>query len=119
MGTKLRRKNAQAMNEIICDLLKSMRLNYGMTSHLVFGAWDRVSGAGPYTAKRFFRDGKLYITLNSSVVRSQLRMQQSFLLEKINAELASDPVFAPLGRLDSADGSDTGKNEYVRELILK
>jgi hypothetical protein len=35
-------------------------------------AWDQASGAAPYTIKRYFRDGKLFITLSSSVLCSQL-----------------------------------------------
>lgn len=117
MGIKLRRKTAQPVSEVVTDVLKSMGLSYGMNSHLIFEAWERISGAGPYTVKRFFRDGKLYITLNSSVVRSQLKIQESILLEKINAELASDPLFST-GLRGGSNGEQVTQG-FVRQLILK
>ncbi len=117
MGIKLRRKTAQPVSEIVTDVFKSMGLSYGMNNHLIFEAWERISGAGPYTVKRFFRDGKLYITLNSSVVRSQLKIQESILLEKINAELASDPLFSTEAS-KRTDGQMDPKI-FVKQLILK
>ena len=112
MGIKLRRKTAQPVSEIVTDVFKSMGLSYGMNNHLIFEAWERISGAGPYTVKRFFRDGKLYITLNSSVVRSQLQIQES-----INAELASDPLFSTEAS-KRTDGQMDPKI-FVKQLILK
>ena len=58
---------------------------------------------------RFFRGGKLYITLGSSVIRSQLYFQRDVLVEKMNAFLAKDDLFT---------GEDPTVG-YVKELILK
>ena len=58
---------------------------------------------------RFYRDGILYITLNSSVIRGQLNIQRQFLLEKINSILAGDKLF-------SEDDKLAG---YVKEIRLK
>ena len=77
-------------------------------TNLIFSAWDTVSGAGPYTIKRFFRDGKLYITLSSSVICNQLAMQKDVLLAKINSSIAGNDLY--IGQ--SADGP-------VKQLILK
>ena len=72
-------------------------------------AWDAASGAGRYTIRRFFRDGKLYITVDSSVVRSQLTFQRDTLLAKVNALLAQDELYTRV------DADET----IVKELILK
>ena len=77
MGIKLRRKTAQPVSEIVTDVFKSMGLSYGMNNHLIFEAWERISGAGPYTVKRFFRDGKLYITLNRTIKEIWMMCQQN------------------------------------------
>ena len=129
MGIKLRRKTAQPVSEIVTDVFKSMGLSYGMNNHLIFEAWERISGAGPYTVKRFFRDGKLYITLNSSVVRSQLQIQESILLEKIKGDLASVSGFStqsakcpdPLFSTEASKRTDGQMDPkiFVKQLILK
>jgi len=107
--SRLPRKQAQTMAEVLKDWLKSERLTVGLNTQRVFEAWDKASGAGPYTTRKFYRDGKLYITLGSSVIRSQLSFQKAALLEKINALLGEDPLFT----------DDEPLVGYVKELILK
>ena len=106
---RLRRKQAVSMEEIVSQYIKSMRLAAGLNTQRIFAAWDACSGAGPYTLKRFFRGGKLYITLNSSVIRSQLYFQRDILIEKMNEFLAKDTLFTD-------DNRTVG---FVKELILK
>lgn len=103
------RKTALSAGDAIMEFLKQSRLASGLNNQRIFSAWDQVSGAATCTLKRFYRDGKLYITLNSSVIRSQLSFQKDILLEKINEVLASDELFV---KDDPAVG-------YVKEIILK
>ena len=97
------------MDQLVEAFIKSMRIAAGLNTQRVFAAWDACSGAGPYTLKRFYRGGKLYITLNSSVIRSQLYFQRDVLIEKMNAFLAQDTLF-------TADNRSVG---FIQELILK
>ena len=85
------------------------KLTSGLNTQRIFAAWDAASGAGRYTVRRFFRDGRLYITVDSSVVRSQLSFQRDTLIEKINALLAQDELFT----------RDDARVGIVKELILK
>ncbi len=97
------------MEEAMLEFLKATRLGSQHNTHLVFKAWDEASGAAKYTLKRYFRDGKLYITLSSSVVCSQLQFRKQDILERINSLLESDPLFI-------RDDKFAGK---VQQLILK
>lgn len=106
---RIKRKNAQSMSEIIHETLRSMKVDYTMNNMLIFKAWDQASGAGDYTVRKFFRDGKLYITVSSSVIRSQLNLQKEAYLEKINKLISEDILFYP---------GENGCN-YVKELIIK
>ncbi|NLZ18933.1 MAG: DUF721 domain-containing protein [Bacteroidales bacterium] len=108
--SRVSRKNAVPLGELIQEFLKSSRLGSGHNTQRIFAAWDAASGAGRYTVRRFFRDGRLYITVDSSVVRSQLSFQRAALLEKVNALLAEDELFI---RDRAAAGG------VVKELILK
>ncbi|MDO5442280.1 MAG: DUF721 domain-containing protein [Bacteroidia bacterium] len=107
--TRISRKKALSMDEVITMYIKSMKLSAGLNTQRIFAAWDDASGAGRYTLKKFFRDGKLYVTLNSSVVRNQLSFQKDALLEKVNDILAKDELFT----------KDDPRVSFVKELILK
>ena len=106
---RLHRKEAISMDQVVDQFIKQMKLAAGLNTQRIFAAWDACSGAGPFTLKRFFRGGTLYITLNSSVIRNQLSFQREALIEKMNAFLAEDALF-------TADNRTVG---FVRELILK
>lgn len=103
------RKEAMGMEEIVSRYIKSMKLAAGLNTHRIYEAWDACSGAARFTLKKFFRGGKLYITLSSSVVRNQLYFQRNLLVEKMNAFLRDDSLFTP-------DNRSVG---FVQELILK
>ena len=106
---RIHRKEAVGMDQIVRQYIKSMKLAAGLNTQRIFAAWDACSGAGPFTLKRFFRSGKLYITLSSSVIRNQLYFQRDVLIEKMNAFLAEDPLFT----------ADNRTVSFIRELILK
>ena len=107
--SRVARKTAVSLSEAIQEYLKVAKLSAGLNTQRIFAAWDAASGAGRYTVRRFFRDGKLYITVDSSVVRSQLSFQRDVLIEKINALLAQDELFT----------QDDARVGIVKELILK
>ncbi len=107
--SRVARKTAVSLSEAIQEYLKVAKLSAGLNTQRIFAAWDAASGAGRYTVRRFFRDGKLYITVDSSVVRSQLSFQRDVLIEKINALLAQDELFT----------RDDARVGIVKELILK
>ena len=106
---RLHRKEAVSMEQVVDQFIKQMKLAAGLNTQRIFAAWDACSGAGPFTLKRFYRGGKLYITLSSSVIRNQLSFQREALIEKMNAFLAEDTLF-------TADNRTVG---FVQELILK
>ena len=107
--SRVARKTALPLSELIQEYLRTSKLTSGLNTQRIFAAWDAASGAGRYTIRRFFRDGKLYITVDSSVVRSQLAFQRDTLLAKVNALLAQDELFT----------RSEGESDTVKELILK
>lgn len=106
---KLPFRKAVGMNTLIREVLKEGRMAEAFNSRCIFRAWDLASGAAEFTVRRYFRDGKLYITLSSSVVRSQLHFQQDVLLQKINSIARNDEFFT---NTESVKGP-------VTQLILK
>lgn len=106
---RIHRKEAVGMDQLVQQYIKSMKLAAGLNTQRIFAAWDACSGAGPFTLRRFFRDGKLYITLGSSVIRNQLYFQKQELIDKMNAYLSNDELFT----------ADNRTVNFVQELILK
>lgn len=108
-GNRIGRKEAQGMEELVTQFISEMKLTSGFNRQRVFEAWDVVSGASGYTVDRFFRDGNLYCTISSSVVRNQLYFQRDVLVRKMNEFLDKDSMMVR----DSDDGP------VIRNLILK
>ena len=91
--SRIARKNAVTIAEALKEMFRSSAAGATFNTRRIFAAWDQASGAGAYTIRRYFREGVLYITMNSSVLATQLSMQKGFLVEKINAILADDILF--------------------------
>lgn len=108
-SVRLHRKEALGMDKIVEEYIKQMKLAVGLNTQRIFAAWDACSGAAQWTLRRYFRDGKLTITLSSSVMRSQLLLQKDLLIVKMNAFLAQDELFI----------SDNKTVGFIQELKLK
>lgn len=107
-SSRIARKTAQPLLEVLKEMIADGGAAPKHNSRLIFMAWDQASGAAPYTIERYFRDGKLSITLSSSVLCSQLRMQKDVLLSKVNAIVVKDELYI----------GNAGEGP-VKELILK
>ena len=107
--SRIHRKHPLSMEEVVDMFIRDLKLSTGLNTQCVFRAWDNASGAANYTVRRFFRDGKLYITLNSSALRSMLFLQKAALVDKMNILLNQDPLFT----------KDDKRASYVKEIILK
>lgn len=108
-GNRIGRKEAQGMTELVAQYIREMKLSAGFNSQRVYEAWDVVSGASRYTVGRYFKDGMLYCTISSSVVRNQLYFQRDVLLNKMNEHLDKDELLV----------RDGIKGPIIRNLILR
>lgn len=107
--SNLTRKNAAPLSELIKYTLVRERLSSGFNLHLIGNAWNAVSGAGASTVRTFYRDGTLYVTLNSSVLRSQLSRRKAELIAAMNGILEKDEIFV----------KEDPNVQYIKELVLK
>lgn len=108
-GNRISRKEAQGMEELISQYIREMKLAAGLGRQHVYDAWMQVSGASAYTVDLTFRNGVLYCTLSSSVVRNRLYFRKTELLRLLNECLKNDPVHV--------SGGNSGP--IVRDLILR
>lgn len=95
------------------ELMKLFVSHYGLTAelnrHRVLETWDTVSGAAAFTIGKYYKGGKLSVSISSSMVRSQLCFQKEGLIQAINERLAEDPLFQ----------ADCEKVGFVKDIILR
>lgn len=108
-GFTIEHRDPRKMDEVVRQFIREMHLTAELNTQHIFDAWDRASGAAEYTVARFFRDGTLYVTIGSSVIRSQLYFQKDVILRSLNDILMNDPMFF----------KDEPKVGFVRSIVLK
>lgn len=108
-NTRLSRRDACSMDELITLYIKEMKLASGLNRQRIFTAWDEVSGASAYTVNRYLKDNILYCSISSSVIRSRLYFQRDIILQKMNEFLRNDSLFV----------KDEGKNDFVKDIVLR
>jgi len=107
--SKIEKIQATTAKDAILLYLKESKLAPGWNTNKIFEAWDEISGAENYTLKRFFKEGKLFITVSSSVVCSQLQFRREEIKDKMNTTLQNDPLFIK-------DNKFVG---LVKEIVIK
>ena len=80
------RKEALPMGTLVPMFVRARGLSAELNTQRVFAAWDEVSGIKDFTLRKFYRDGKLFVTISSSMVR------RSFLLYFTGRLLGTSPV---------------------------
>lgn len=90
----MKRENTQLISAIIKEYIKEEHLEEGLNRTRLFNAWDIVvgdNGARATTAK-FFRDGILYCTINSSIIRTQMYYRKDDIVYQLNKMLNGEVV---------------------------
>ena len=105
----LERKDPSPMSDLVPMFLKLSGMTTMVNENLILSAWDKVTGAGSYTLKKYFKDGTLVCHISSSVVRNQLYFQKDEIVAAINAEVASDPM----------NSGSPGNRKYLKAIMLK
>ncbi len=104
----LRRQEAVGMDKLVDQFIKEMKLASGLKRQRAEEAWKVVSGAGNYTLDVTLNKGVMTCTLSSSVVRNQLFLQRTLLVQSLNEYLRNDALFTA----DDCQG-------LIKTLILK
>lgn len=92
----MQKKGVQKIGEVVNELLnENKRLNKGLIYNRVIQNWSVVMGPTiSRSTKSVFlsREGVLFVTLTSSVVRNELLMLQDKIIESINRSVGVDAV---------------------------
>lgn len=96
----MKRSNTQSLAEAIREYLRESRLEKPLKERQLVQSWESLLGrsVAKATGRIYLKDGKLFVYLNSSVVKNELFMLKDEILKKLN---------------------DAAGEELVREIILR
>lgn len=88
----IRKSNEQTLKEAIESLLKTYRLQDGITSNKIIKAWEGITG--DFITKRteniFIKNKTLFVKLNSPALKNELSFAKTRLIEKLNGAVHQD-----------------------------
>ena len=83
---KNREKNTESLDEVIRRLLKSYKLDHKYDEQVVIAAWKDTLGTliSAKTRDISLKDGVLYVSLESSVIRRELGFAKDQVMDQLN-----------------------------------
>jgi len=87
-------KNQQSLSEALKEFISRNNLQGGIDEVNVREAWERVLGNGVnhYTKSVTLRNDVLYVNLSSSVLREELSLGISRIIEMLNEDLGKEVI---------------------------
>lgn len=90
----MKRKDAQALGDILKDLLKEQKLDKKLNEVRLMEAWETVVGKNiaAYTNQKYIKNSILFVHLSSSVLRSELMMSRQILVNSLNKAVGESVI---------------------------
>jgi predicted nucleic acid-binding Zn ribbon protein len=90
----MRRSKTISLAEAVNDYIKEMNLGGKLSEISIINSWEDIVGKAisSRTKKIYIKDHKLFVHLNSSVVRNELFMLREVLREKLNQKAGSEVI---------------------------
>ncbi|MBA7582442.1 hypothetical protein ES708_24370 [subsurface metagenome] len=90
----MERSNTQSIAEVIRAYLKESRLEKPLKERQLVQSWETLLGrsVARSTSKIYLKDGRLFVYLNSSVVKNELYMLQDEIIKKLNEAAGEELV---------------------------
>ena len=97
---KIQRVNAEPLSSALSSFITVNGLAEGLFRQKVFSCWEELAGTAGYESGKYLKDGVLYVTFKSSVVRSSLSFRLPEILEGVNDMLGRDETLMMAGIRD-------------------
>ena len=90
----MRRSNTQTIASVIKDYLKEAQIEGKLKEVQVVNSWEELVGKtiARRTNKIYIKKGKLYLHMNSSIVKNELLMHREGIIERINTNAGEEIV---------------------------
>ena len=82
----MKKSNAQPLKEVIQEYIAALKMNQKLKEVSLLSSWEQFVGKTINRATRdiYIKDKKLYVVLNSSIIRNELHNIKEPLLNKLN-----------------------------------
>lgn len=93
----MKRQNTQSISEAIKLYFKAMGFEHKLNEVSVVGRWEEIIGksVANHTDKIFIKEKTLYIKVDSSIVKQEILMLKSGIIQRFN-ELAKQEIVQKL-----------------------
>ncbi len=90
----IKRKNEYSLKDVIEELINSYHLSGKLKETRIINSWEKVVGGifAKHTTNLSIKNGILYVKLDSSVLRSELAMARSKLVDMLNKEVGEKVI---------------------------
>jgi len=90
----MRRSNTQTIASVIKDYLKEAQIEGKLKEVQVVNSWEELVGKtiARRTNRIYIKNGKLYLYMNSSIVKNELLMHREGIIERINTNAGEEIV---------------------------
>jgi len=90
----MRKSNTQTIASVIKDYLKEAQIERKLKEVQVVNSWEELVGKtiARRTNRIYIKNGKLYLHMNSSIVKNELLMHREYIIESINSNAGEEIV---------------------------
>ena len=90
----MKRESEFTLKEVIGELLKAYRWGNKLDEAKLVESWEKVVGGiiGKHTVNMVVRNKILYVNLDSSVLRSELHLAKSKIIQSLNEEVGKEVI---------------------------
>ena len=90
----MRKSNTQTIANVIKDYLKEAQIEGKLKEIQVVNSWEELVGKviARRTNRIYIKNGKLYLHMNSSIVKNELLMHREGIIERINTNAGEEIV---------------------------
>jgi len=88
------KKNSQSLGEILDEFIKSQHLDGKLYETRLINAYPEIVGSGisSHTKNLYIKDGILYISFDSSVIRNEMQLMRQSLISRLNGHIGHDII---------------------------
>jgi predicted nucleic acid-binding Zn ribbon protein len=89
-----RKSTTTSLGDAIKEFLRDYKHSSKLLESQVVESWSKIMGpsVASLTQSVYIKNGKLYVTLKSSVLRSELMMQKRIIVETLNEHVGSEVI---------------------------
>ena len=90
----MRKSNTQTIANVIKDYLKEAQIEGKLKEVQVVNSWEELVGKviARRTNRIYIKNGKLYLHMNSSIVKNELLMHREGIIERINTNAGEEII---------------------------